>query len=80
MLEYQIQSLLLGVFCMMSNKFEAAFSIFLDRHEYDDAESALFDIVRAAFLAGWRAAGGEGPQAERVFQVLEQPEKNPRIQ
>ena len=80
MLEYQIQSLLLGVFCMMSNRFEAAFSSFLDRHEYDDAESALFDIVRAAFLAGWRAAGGEGPQAERVFQVLEQPEKNPRIQ
>ena len=65
---------------MMSNKFEAVFSSFLDRHEYDDAESALFDIVRAAFLAGWRAAGGEGPQAERVFQVLEQPEKNPRIQ
>ena len=65
---------------MMSNKFEAAFSSFLDRHEYDDAESALFEIVRAAFLAGWRAAGGEGPQAERVFQVLEQPEKNPRIQ
>ena len=80
MLEYQIQSLLFGVFCMMSNKFEAAFSSFLDRHEYDDAESALFDIVRAAFLAGWRAAGGEGPQAERVFQILEQPEKNPRIQ
>ena len=65
---------------MMDNKFESAFSNFLDRHEYDDAESALFDIVRAAFLAGWRAAGGEGPQAERVFQVLEQPEKNPRIQ
>ena len=65
---------------MMDNEFEAAFSAFLDRHEYDDAESALFEIVRAAFLAGWRAAGGEGPQAERVFQVLEQPEKNPRIQ
>ena len=64
---------------MMSNKFEAAFSSFLDRHEYDDAESALFDIVRAAFLAGWRAAGGEGPQAERVFQVLDQPEKKPGI-
>ena len=76
MLEYQIQSLLLGVFCMMSNKFEAAFSSFLDRHEYDDAESALFDIVRAAFLAGWRAAGGECPSAERIFQVLGSPEKN----
>ena len=74
MLEYQIQSLLLGVFCMMSNKFEAAFSSFLDRHEYDDAERALFEIVRASFLAGWRAAGGEAPQAERIFQVLGRPD------
>ena len=65
---------------MMSNKFEAAFSSFLDRHEYDDAESALFEIVRAAFLAGWRAAGGEEPQSERVFQVLDSPEKNSRNQ
>ena len=61
---------------MMDNEFEAAFSAFLDRHEYDDAENALFEIVRAAFLAGWCAAGGEGPQAERVFQVLDRPEKN----
>lgn len=61
---------------MMDNEFEAAFSAFLDRHEYDDAESALFEIVRAAFLAGWRAAGGEGPQAERVFRILDRPEKN----
>ena len=37
---------------MMDNEFEAAFSCFLERHEYDDAESALFEIVRAAFLAG----------------------------
>ena len=65
---------------MMDNKFESAFSNFLDRHEYDDAENALFEIVRAAFLAGWRAAGGEGPQAERVFQVLDSPEKNSRNQ
>ena len=42
-----------------------------------DAESALFEIVRAAFLAGWRAAGGECPSAERIFQVLGSPEKNP---
>ena len=41
---------------MMDNNFEAAPSEFLDRHEYDDAEAALFTIVRAAFLAGWRAA------------------------
>ncbi len=70
---------------MMDNEFEAAFSCFLERHEYDDAESALFEIVRAAFLAGWRAAflagwraaGGECPSAERIIQVLGSPEKNP---
>lgn len=33
---------------MMDNNFEAALSEFLDRHEYDDAEAALFTIVRAA--------------------------------
>lgn len=45
---------------MMSNEFEEAFSEFLDRQTYDEAESALFDVVRAAFLAGWKAAGGTG--------------------
>lgn len=62
---------------MMDNEFEAAFSCFLERHEYDDAESVLFEIVRAAFLAGWRAAGGECRSAEWIFQVLGSPEKNP---
>lgn len=62
---------------MMDNEFEAAFSCFLERHEYDDAESVLFEIVGAAFLAGWRAAGGECRSAERIFQVLGSPEKNP---
>lgn len=65
---------------MMDNNFEAALSEFLDRHEYDDAEAALFTTVRAAFLAGWRAAGGEGPQAERVFRVFGGPENNSRNQ
>lgn len=64
---------------MMGNEFEAALSAFLDRHEYDDAENALFEIVRAAFLAGWRAAGGEGPQAERFFGFWTGPKKIPGI-
>ena len=55
---------------MMGNEFEAAFDAFLDRHEYDDAENALFAIVRAAFTAGWLAAGGDAPQPERIFQLL----------
>ena len=55
---------------MISNEFEYAFSEFLDRHEYDEAENALFAIVRAAFLAGWQAAGGTPPQSEKMFQLI----------
>ena len=36
---------------MYSNEFEHAFSEFLDRHEYDEAENALFSMVRIAFAA-----------------------------
>jgi hypothetical protein len=56
---------------MMSNDFEAAFANFLDRREYDGAEAALFDMVRAAFLAGWKAAGGEPPMPQKIFQLVE---------
>ena len=56
---------------MMSQEFEEAFGDFLDRHEYDEAENALFGMVRTSFLAGWLAAGGTPPQRERVFQVLD---------
>ena len=38
--------------------FEAAFGDFIDQSEYDQAEQALFTIVRAAFRAGWLAAEG----------------------
>ena len=55
---------------MYTNEFEAAFSAFLDRHEYDEAESALFSMVRIAFAAGWKAAGGEPPKAERIFELI----------
>ena len=37
---------------MHSNDFEAAFSAFLERHEYDEAEHYLFSMVRLAFAAG----------------------------
>ena len=55
---------------MHSDEFESAFSNFLDRREYDDAESALFSIVRAAFLAGWNAAGGNPPEPQPIFQLF----------
>ena len=49
---------------MESDVFELAFGNFLESEAYDHAESELFLLVRAAFLAGWRAAGGRisGPQ------------------
>ena len=44
---------------MESDVFELAFGNFLESEAYDRAESELFLLVRAAFLAGWRAAGGK---------------------
>ena len=49
---------------MTESTYEAAFAAFLERHEYDAAEEALFAVVRSAFLAGWSAARGSIPQEE----------------
>lgn len=56
---------------MHSNDFEAAFSSFLERHEYDEAEQCLFSMVRTSFTAGWLAAGGAPLQEEKIFQLLD---------
>ena len=58
---------------MYTNDFEAAFSAFLDRHEYDEAENYLFSMVRLAFSAGWQAAGGQPPVSEKIYQLLTSP-------
>jgi len=50
--------------------FEMAFSDFLDRREYDQAEDALFSMVRISFLAGWKAAGGSPPQPQKVLTIM----------
>lgn len=54
---------------MQTDDFEKAFGDFIDRIEYDEAENALFSIVRIAFLAGWKAAGGEAPPPQKVFEL-----------
>ena len=41
---------------------EKAFEDFLENPAYDEAEAALFAVVREAFLAGWTAAGGKKPE------------------
>jgi hypothetical protein len=41
--------------------FDKAFEEFLDSAAYDAAESHLLTIARAAYIAGWKAAGGQYP-------------------
>lgn len=55
---------------MFGNDFEKAFSDFMERREYDQAENALFSMVRIAFVAGWLAAGGEPPQPQKIFTIV----------
>ena len=55
---------------MREPDFESAFGDFLERHEYDDAEALLFTLVRAAFRAGWEAAGGTPPKPEPIVTLL----------
>jgi len=53
--------------------FEGAFSEFIDQNGYDNAEESIFSqvkdamyaIVREAYKAGWLAAGGCEPTAEK---------------
>lgn len=51
---------------MESDAFELAFGNFLESDAYDRAESELFLLVRAAFLAGWCAAGGKISETQEV--------------
>ena len=59
---------------MKTVDFEQAFSDFLDRREYDQAENALFSMVRIAFTAGWKAAGGNPPPPQKVFTLIHKTE------
>ena len=49
--------------------FEKSFSDFLERREYDQAESALFSMVRISYKAGWLAAGGKAPPPRPVIEI-----------
>lgn len=62
---------------MMSNDFEKAFGDFLDRREYDQAENALFAMVRISFLAGWNAAGGNPPPPQKIIQIRHKEDIDP---
>ena len=51
---------------MYTDEFEQSFAAFLESKEYDQAEEALFSMLRRAYAAGWRAAGGSPEQAKGV--------------
>ncbi|MDL2232333.1 hypothetical protein LJC63_01965 [Ruminococcaceae bacterium OttesenSCG-928-L11] len=55
---------------MQTNDFEKAYADFIDRREYDEAQNALFSMVRTSFAAGWQAAGGDPPTSHKIFEVL----------
>ena len=56
---------------MHSNDFEKAPGGFLETREWEQAENSLFDLLRAAFPAGWLSAGGSPPTPYKIFQVIE---------
>ena len=45
-------------------------SVVLEGADADEAHQALYDIIRAAFLAGWRSAGGDPPQEQKLFELI----------
>ena len=49
--------------------FEAAFSEFWESRECDDLNWVLYDLIKAAYVAGYKAAGGEPPEYRRRVRV-----------
>lgn len=62
---------------LQSDTFEQAFGDFLERREYDQAEQALFSMVRIAFLAGWKAAGGHAPPPQPIIEIMHKSDIDP---
>lgn len=59
---------------MQTNDFEKAYADFIDRREYDEAQSALFSMVRTSFTAGWQAAGCDPPMPHKIFEIVQKKE------
>ncbi len=55
---------------MYTNEFEEAFSSFLEGRDYDELTDHLYSLIRLAFVAGWKAAGGAPKKEHRLFEVL----------
>ena len=53
----------------MEGEFEEAFGKFIERRDYEEAESALLSIARKAFRAGWLAAGGDPDECRKIIEI-----------
>ena len=60
---------------MQNDNFELAFSEFLEQEAYDQAQAAIFTLVRAAFLAGWKARESQRPAEIIPLKLLEREEQ-----
>ena len=58
---------------MDKTDFEKAFGDFIERREYDAAETALFMLARFSFRAGWEAAGGNPPETQPIVRLVPKP-------
>ena len=54
---------------MRGDQFEKVFGEFLESEAYEEAEGALFDFARAAYQAGWLAAGGVAGRRRRTSRA-----------
>ena len=61
---------------MHNNDFETAFDNFLENEAYDHGEDALFNLARAAFIAGWKAARSELSESHGSFRTLSNQESS----
>ena len=53
----------MGVNDMNDLELEKAMANFLDDEQCETASEAIYQLIRAAFTAGWRAAMGSGLKA-----------------
>ena len=50
--------------------FEKDFGQFIDSLKYDEFEGILFNLVRDAYMAGYRKAGVTVPANQPVFRII----------
>lgn len=58
---------IMGVFDMSDDRCEIAFSDFLEDEIYDQAQELLFQMLRKAFIAGWKAAKEDKIKEDKII-------------